>query len=294
MILLFPVSSKNKVNDLDLPVVVPDENWQPLRKTVDKNLQRNLRSRLSKRKKWASLLKRKKMAVGLVDLSRPDAVRFAEVNGDHMMYAASLPKIAILMAACQAFDSGALKEKPDIMNDLNDMIRHSDNASATRMIDILGYSYIESVVTNPMYKLYDPVKGGGLWVGKRYARYGRRYPDPVKNLVHAATATQVCRFYYLLATGRLLNPYRSRQMLDILSRPAIIHKFVYSLNGVAKNAQIYRKSGTWRWYHSDSVLVWGADWRRYILVGLVADRRGEQILRDLLPAVEAVLKAQPE
>jgi len=291
-LLFIPASIKQNSTSLHLPIVVPEENWQPLRQRVDEELQRNLEAQLNKNEKWASLIKKNKMAVGLVDLRHPEAARFARVNGDTMMYAASLPKIAILLSACQAFEDSTLKATPRIMNDLNNMIKHSDNASASRMFDCVGFKKIEAVLTDPKFKLFDPSKGGGLWVGKRYARYGRRTRDPMKGLVHAASATQVCRFYYLLATGRLIKPERCNQMLDILSEPVMHHKFVKSLDRLAQNVTIYRKSGTWKTWHSDSVLVWGQDWRRYILVGLVEDSKGEQILQDLVPVAEELLKQQ--
>lgn len=290
----FILLTSSTSNEFNLPVVVPDEEWQPLRDCVDLKLQSKLEQRLKQDKRWASLIRQHRMSVGLVDLTRPQAPRFAQVNGDTMLYAASLPKIAVLLAAFQAFDDGILKENPSIMRDLNDMIKHSGNASASRMIDRLGYHYIEKVLRAPEHRLFDPENGGGLWVGKRYARYGRRYPDPLKHLVHGASATQVCRFYYMLATGRLINPHRSRQMLEVLSEPAVHHKFVNALDGIAKNIRVYRKSGTWRIYHSDSALVWGPRWRRYILVALVADRHGERIMRELLPAMEEVLKERAD
>jgi hypothetical protein len=40
-------------------------------------------------------------------------------------------------------------------------------------------------------------------------------------------------------------------------------------------------------------MVNGAEWRNYILVGLIESKNGEQILRSVLPAVEEVL-APPE
>lgn len=110
-------------------------------------------------------------------------------------------------------------------------------------------------------------------------------------LSHGASMTQVCRFYYLLAMSQLVNRQRSIQMLDILSDPEIHHKFVNTLNNVAPDATLYRKSGTWRNWHSDSVMVWGPLWRRYIVVGLIEDKQGEQILRDLIPTVEEVIKS---
>lgn len=290
-LLLFVSSTSNELN---LPVVVPEEKWQPLRECVDVKLQAKLENRLKQNKRWASLIRHERMSIGLVDLTHPESPRFARINGDIMLYAASLPKIAVLLSAYQAFEDGILNETPAIMRDINDMIKRSGNASASRMIDRLGYRYIEKVLRDKKYKLFDPENGGGLWVGKRYARYGKRYPDPLKNLVHGASATQVCRFYYLLATGRLINLHRCRQMLDILSEPEIHHKFVNALDGITQNVHVYRKSGTWRIYHADSALVWGPKWRRYILVALVEDRHGEQLMRELLPAMEEVLQERAD
>jgi beta-lactamase class A len=170
------------------------------------------------------------------------------------------------------------------------MISQSDNGAATRMIDRLGFKKIEQVLRNPRYELYDPNFGGGLWVGKRYAKGGRRYPDPVLGTSHGATVSQVCRFYYLLAFGKLVNPKRSSEMLDILAGPEIHHKFVYSLERLVPDATVFRKSGSWRKWHSDSVLVWGPVWRRYIVAALIEDADGEQILRKLIPEIETVLQ----
>ena len=57
-------------------------------------------------------MRKKKMAVGIVDIGDPEAVRFARVNGSVMMYAASLPKIAVLLASAQALEDGRIKETP--------------------------------------------------------------------------------------------------------------------------------------------------------------------------------------
>lgn len=275
----------------DLPFTLPDSAVKPLRSLIDEELQNSLIVALSANQKWKKLIAQKKMAVGLVDLRDLRDIKFARINGNNMMYAASLPKIAILLTAVDAFENGELKENQEILNDLKLMISRSDNRASTRMIDRLGYEKIESVMTDPKYALYDEDYGGGLWVGKRYASAGRRYPDPIKGLSHAATASQVSRFYYLLASGRLVNSERSKQMLDILEDPALHHKFVSTLDKIAPNARLFRKSGSWKNYHSDSVLVWGAPSRRYILVALIEDPDGERIIRRLVLTVEKVLNS---
>lgn len=275
---------------IELPAVVPDSVWHPLRETIDDDLQKKLEAQLNKNKTWMALIKKKQMAVGLVDLTDPENPRFARMNGQTMMYAASLPKIAILLAAYVAIDEGRLKETAEVKKDMNLMIRKSSNTAATRMIDrVGGIDAVNAVMTDPKYELYDPNFGGGLWVGKRYAKAGEVHRDPLKNISHGASVTQVCRFYYLLATGRLINPKRSLDMLKIMSDPGIHHKFVHTLEEVAPNASLYRKSGTWRRWHSDSVLVWGKQWRRYILVGMVENERGGIILEQLVKTVEGAL-----
>ncbi|MFH1007925.1 MAG: serine hydrolase [Candidatus Latescibacterota bacterium] len=278
----------------DLPFSVPEDQIRPLRQLLNSDLQKSLEKHLKRHKVWARLIAKKKMAVGLVDLSRPDDVRFARVNGNVMMYAASLPKLAILLAAFQAIEDGTLEETPEVLHDMGIMISQFNNQAATLMIDRLGFEEIESVLTDPRYELYDTRWGGGLWVGKRFAKYGERHPDPVMGVSHGATASQVCRFYYLLAMGKLVNRERSRQMLDILSDPEIHHKFVHTLDDIVPDAKLYRKSGTWKQWHSDSVLVWGPVWRRYIVVALIEDPNGEQILRDLILTVEEVLKSRSQ
>ena len=275
----------------ELPLKIDNSKIKPLQKLLDSSLQTNLRDELASHPEWNDLIVQKKMAVGLVDLSNPESVRFARVNGNHMMYAASLPKIAILLAAMDAVEKGELKETSEVKKDMRLMISKSDNSAATRMIDRVGYDKLEAVMTDPKYAFYDEHKGGGLWVGKRYGGGGDTNREPLKNLSHAASVTQVCRYYYLLANGKLVNQKRSKQMLDIMEDPELHHKFVNTLDQIAPAARLFRKSGSWRTYHSDSILVWGKNSnRRYILVALIDDANGEQIIRDLVKPIEKVLK----
>lgn len=290
-LLLFTVFNLTLHAQKGLPIQVSDSKIKPLSTFSNTTLQKSLDKELKANPEWKNLIAQKKMSVGIVDLSNPEKVRYASINGNYMMYAASLPKIAILLSAMDAIEKGELKETPDVKNDMKIMISKSDNHAATRMIDRLGYEKIESVMTDPKYKFYDENKGGGLWVGKRYGGGGETNREPIKNLSHAASVNQVCRYYYLLAHGKLVNQKRSKQMLDIMGNPDLHHKFVSTLDKIAPNAHLFRKSGSWQTYHSDSILVWGNDPnRRYILVALIDDSNGEQIIRDLVKPIERVLK----
>ncbi|TXE19633.1 serine hydrolase [Psychroserpens burtonensis] len=274
-----------------LPIKMNDSKIKPLRTLVDSQLQASLEREINKNPHWKSLIAQKKMSIGVVDLSNPNQVKFANINGNHMMYAASLPKIAILLAAMDAIEKGELKETNDVKNDMRLMISKSNNAASTRMIDRVGYDKIEAVMTDPKYMFYDEDHGGGLWVGKRYGSGGDTNREPLKNLSHAATVNQVCRYYYLLANGKLVNRKRSTQMLKIMGDPELHHKFVNTIEQIAPEAELYRKSGSWKSYHSDSILVWGKEPnRRYILVALIEDSQGENIIRSLVKPIERILQ----
>jgi len=273
---------------LPLLALADTGEWKPLYDRVDPDLQARLEARLKEYPEWSKLISSRKMAIGLVDLSQATP-RFAHVNGNQMMYAASLPKIAILLGAYASFEDGSLQETEAIHQDLGNMIRVSSNSAASRLIEQVGMKKIQAVLRDPQYGFYDERRGGGLWVGRLYAKRGPRVGDPVNNISHGATATQVCRFFYLLSYGRLISPYRSAQMLTDLSHPMLHHKFVSQVEKRAPGARMFRKSGSWRQWHSDAIMVRGTQWRDYILVGLIESENGEAILRHVLPVVEELI-----
>ncbi len=274
-----------------LPLNLGTDSIQSLRTLIDPSFQADLESAINANSKWSRLISQKKMAVGLVDLSDPFHPIYARLNGNVMMYAASLPKIAILLAAMDALENGEIEDSPELREKMHLMISKSSNVAATELMDMLGFKKIESVLEDPKYDLYDEDYGGGLWVGKRYAQTGARYPDPLRGISHGATVTQVCRYYYLMAYGKLISFDRSKEMLDLMADPELHHKFVANLEKIAPDAKLYRKSGTWKNFHADSVLVWGPE-RRYILVALVEDEDGEKLLRNLVLVADKLLKSR--
>jgi len=284
-----------QTHSADLPIISEASTYTVLGANSDSKLQARLESEINLRPKWKQLVAQKKMSVSLVDMRNISNPSYAAINGEHTLYAASLPKIGILLAAFQKTHDGDIIDTPQLRDDLTQMIRVSSNVSATKVIDALGgLDAVNTVLKNPRYQLYDETNGGGLWVGKRFAKTGARIGDPMKDISHAASSYQVSRFYYLLATGRLVSPEASKDMLDILCQPGIEHKFVASLSRLVNPRRIFRKSGSWRNYHSDSVLVWDDDGRRYILVGLVVSPEGGKILKNLVPVAERVLGASHE
>lgn len=258
-----------------------------LGETCDPRLQKALVTRLGSLH-LNNATERKQLSVVVVDITDTSSPRMAYVNPNEMMYAASLPKIAILLGAFEKIASGEMDLNDETLEKLKLMIRYSSNAAATEILHRVGMDYLAELLQSPRYRLYDPERNGGLWVGKDYAKAPAWKRDPLHNLSHGATALQVARFYYLLETGQLVSPELSKLMKSILADPAVEHKFVKGLKDIQPDSEIYRKSGTWGPYHSDSAIV-EHHGRRYIAVALAKSSKGERWLQKLIVALDDII-----
>jgi beta-lactamase class A len=230
----------------------------------------------------------RKLSVVLADITDPDCPRLAYANPNHMMYAASLPKIAILLGAFERISRGEMMLDSRTLDTLQHMIRRSSNEAATEMLNRVGSDFLLQVLQSPRYRLYDPAANGGLWVGKAYSHASAFRRDPLHNLSHGATALQVARFYYMLETGQLVSPESSRIMKAILGSPEINHKFVKGLKTAHPDSEIYRKSGSWKEFHSDSALI-EHEGHRYIAVALSHSPEGGKWLSDLIVSMDRLI-----
>lgn len=232
------------------------------------------------------------LALGLLDITDLDAPRYAALNANEMMYAASLPKIAILLGAYVKIANGELLLTEHLREEMTRMIRFSDNACATSVLGKVGRDDLIEILTSERLRLYDPEANGGLWVGKDYARQGAYHRDPLHNLSHGATIHQVLRFFYMLERGDLVDPKACRAMKEILSKPAIPHKFVAGLKD-RPGIELFRKSGTWRDFHADAALVEAGD-HRYVIAGLVKHPDGGKWLARLAGGMHDLVVTGPE
>ena len=232
-------------------------------------------------------IKEKRLSVSLVDITDLKKPRVAEVNGNVMMYAASVPKLAILLGAFVEIREGHMTLDNDTRQSLTEMIRFSSNQEATRMLNRVGKDRVLEILQSNEFDLYDLESNGGLWIGKEYGKSPAYERDPLHNFSHGATAMQVARFYYLLETGQVVGKQRSAEMKAILADPGIKHKFVKGL-AEFKDIEIYRKSGTWRHWHGDSALIEAGE-KRYIIVGLAEDTKGGDWMTQMIKPIHKLM-----
>lgn len=222
-------------------------------------------------------------SVALLDLRTG---RLALLRADNIFYAASVPKIAILLGW---FEAHPRPEETDAAtrHELGLMIKQSSNELAAKYSQLLTLAGIRRTLDR--YALYDATHGGGLWLGKHYSKDSERVVDPVGGHSHAATARQVLRFYLLLEQGKLVSPDASAAMREIFRSPEIPHKedkFVAGLTG--RGLEIRRKAGWWEDWSHDSAAVTGPG-RHYLLVALTHHAKGEDYLRALAAAVDDLI-----
>jgi beta-lactamase class A len=223
-------------------------------------------------------------AVGVLDLN---TLRLAMIHPDREEYAASVPKIGILLAYFQLHPDAATNLNAQTRHELGLMAKASNNEIAAKFSRELGLRQIQAVLNS--YHLYDTNHGGGIWVGKHYGQGDERYGDPVGNNSHAATVRQLLRYFLMLEQGKLVSPAASKTMREIFASPDIPHDDIKFVKGLAScDVQIIRKWGTWQnWLHDSAVVTGGG--RHYLLVALTKHPNGDEYLVELARAVDGLM-----
>lgn len=232
-----------------------DSKYPDLRDSHDPVLQKAMDNALgpSHPEFWSGV-KKKEFGIVIADVTDLHRPRVAWYNPELMLYAASLPKIAIVLGVFVEIDRGRFKLDTETRNQLIRTVRNSSNRDATALLYKVGFERLAEILQDERYgKLYDPAYGGGLWVGKAYGKAPAWKRDPIKGLSHGASAMQAARLYYGLMTGTILDTKYLPELEKVFGNPAIRHKFVKGLQG--RDVEIFRKSGTWRDYHADSAVV---------------------------------------
>jgi beta-lactamase class A len=223
-------------------------------------------------------------AAGVFDLN---TTRLAMVRPDRIDYAASVPKIGILLAYFQLNPEAATNLDAQTRRDLGLMIKVSDNEMAAKYSQQLGLKQIQQVLDS--YGFYDANHAGGIWVGKHYGKGGERFGDPIANNSHAATVRQLLRYYLLLEQGKLVSPAASKTMREIFASPNIPQlndRFVKALEGLG--AELLRKSGWWEnWFHDTAIVSGGG--RHYIIVAMTHHPRGDDYLVEFARSVDDLM-----
>ena len=274
-----------------------EPTYPDLRDSHDPEFQAELDAALADRSMFWDGVKNRDLTVVIADVTDLEHPSVAWYNPELMLYAASMPKIAIALGALVEVDLGNLELDDELHQQLVNMIKRSSNQDATAVFNKVGVERLKEILQDERYgKLYDPERGGGLWCGKSYSKDSKVQRDPLKNLSHGASAIQAARFYYGYLNGTILDHKYLPLLKEMFGSPGIKHKFVKGVEG--RDVQVYRKSGTWGNFHADSG-VFVRDNLTYIVVAVRQNRpeagsdviTGIRIIDDLMLVRAARRKA---
>lgn len=230
-------------------------------------------------------------AFGVLDLTD---LHLAMIQPDVMFYAASVPKICIVMAYFATHPEAVADLDPEVERELQHVIKRSDNQLAAKYSQMVGLDTIQEMLQSKRYRFYDQEHGGGFWCGKHYGIAQPRLADPVHDHSHAATVRQCLRYYLMLEQGRLVSAAACARLKRIFAAPDLeFHNqsFVLGLNG--RDLTIIRKSGMWEDWHLDTARIQHGE-RVYLLAGMVRHPMGREYLAQMATAVDEALCGPPQ
>ncbi len=116
-------------------------------------LNRAMRAHGPKSKEAAHKRQMGSVVADITDIKNPQVAWY---NPDVMYYAASLPKIAIVVGVFAQIDQGIITLDSTIETKLIGMIRHSSNQYATQLLRLVGMKQLSQILQSERYgKLYD-------------------------------------------------------------------------------------------------------------------------------------------
>ncbi len=256
------------------------EAYPHLRDSLDPEFQKELDAWIDTRPRsadfWAAM-RRKQGSVVIVDITDLRNPSVAGYNPELMLYAASIPKIAIVFGALVEAQAGRLELDDETRGELVAMVKKSSNPAASAVLRKVGIERLAEILQDERHgKLYDEEHGGGLWVGKAYDKSPTWRRDPLNNISHGASAMQVARFYYGGINGTLIDPEYLPLLKEIFGEPGLKHNFVKAI-GDREGVRLYRKSGTWKNTRADSGVI-VRDELAYIAVAIYGVAEGTRAL----------------
>ena len=182
----------------------------------------------------AQKLEDKQLSITLIDLRNPDRPVTASFRGNERIYPASVSKLFYLVAAHRWLEDKKIEQTPELTRSLRDMIVDSSNEATQYVVDVITH-------TTSGYEL--PPKEMEEWQYKRNAvnryfaelgytnininqktfcedAYGRERVSrgPNGENRNKLTTDATARLMMEIVMGKVANPARTAQMMELLKR----------------------------------------------------------------------------
>ena len=249
------------------------------------------------------------LAVTVVDITRPDAIRWASHRGDQAIYPASVVKLFYLVAAHRWLEDGRIEDSEELRRALKDMIVDSSNEATHYVLDVLTGTTSGPELTpdalrawqdqrNAVNRYFASLGYAGINCNKKpwcEGPYGRetqaiRLFEPRRNFL---TTDAAARLMSEIALGKAVSVERCKQMKALLSRdpkakPTPEDQTTgFVAGGLPDGALLWSKAGWTSQTRHDCAWVELPDGRRWTVVVFTEGHAHDETLlpgitRDLL------------
>jgi beta-lactamase class A len=259
----------------------------------------------------AQKLEAKQLSITLIDLRDPAHPVTASFRGNERIYPASVSKLFYLVAAHRWLEDKKIEQTPELTRALRDMIVDSSNEATQYVVDVITH-------TTSGYEL--PAKEMEEWQYKRNAvnryfaelgytnininqktfcedAYGRERVSrgPNGENRNKLTTDATARLMMEIVTGKIANPSRTAQMMELLKRDYTgkagdTDDQGTGFTGIAlKGREGYRlwsKAGWTSTTRHDVAYVEMPDGGKFVLATFTTDHSTD---REIIPAVARVV-----
>ena len=259
----------------------------------------------------AQKLEEKQLSITLIDLRDPARPVTASFRGNERIYPASVSKLFYLVAAHRWLEDKKIELTPELTRALRDMIVDSSNEATQYVVDVITH-------TTSGYEL--PPKEMEEWQYKRNAvnryfaelgytninvnqktfcedAYGRERVSrgPNGENRNKLTTDATARLMMEIVTGKVANPSRTAQMMELLKRDYTAKSSdnddqAIGFTGIAlkgrEGFRLWSKAGWTSTTRHDVAYVEMPDGGKFVLATFTTDHSKE---REIIPAVARVV-----
>jgi beta-lactamase class A len=247
-------------------------------------------------------LRPEQIAITLVDLSAPGALRRANHRGNVSTYPASVIKLFYLAAAHRWMEDGKLADTPELRRAMRDMIVDSSNDATHYIIDLLTGTTSGPELPDDALKVWFEQRNA---VNRYFATsgytdinankkpwgdgpYGRetqaiRRFEPKRN---SLTTDATARLLLEIVQGQCVTAPRSREMMELLSRdlgtsdPDPDHQAKFTGPALPAGSKLWSKAGWTSQTRHDAVYAELPNGKKCIWVIFTTDHANDrEILR---------------
>jgi len=248
------------------------------------------------------------IAATLIDLRDANNLKTANFRGNERIYPASVVKMFYMAALHQWLEDGKAKMTPELERGLKDMIVDSSNDATHYILDVLTETSSGSELSpkdlqafaykrNAVNRYFAALGYTNINVNqKTYCEdaYGReqQFRNGGKNR-NMLTTNATARLLAEIALGKIVNPARSKQMLDMMKRDIAgksndADDQARGFTGIALNdlkitdAKLWSKAGWTSKTRHDAAYVETSDGLKFVLVVYTENMANE---RAVIPGI---------